>query len=151
MYFINQDKNQDPMSRSDGYVHAGIVFGELGSGAPGWTESVTINEAGRTDGTIKKRTFDKLSLLFSRTGLEIGGTMVYSAKQYFSTDGLVVIWSHKDNRAWAPETNSKIQIILTRKRLVNPTGGKVNSSLPIYQIGDDTDYPITYSGYNYGE
>ena len=147
-YFINQDPTQNATSRTEGYVHAGIVFGELGSGAPSWTESVTIDESGRTDGTIKKRSFDKLSLLFSKTGLEIGGVMVYSAQNYFETDGLVIFWSHQDNRAWAPETDSKVQIMLKRRRLVNPTGGKVNANNPIIQIGT-ADYPIEYYGYDY--
>ena len=150
-YFINQDTSMNATSRTDGYVHAGIVFGELGSDAPEWAEgvNVTINESGRTDGTIKKRTFDKLEMLFSKTGLERNGSFLFSAEDYFETDGLVVIWSHKDNRQWVP-ANMDYGISwsgITVKRLVNPTGGKVTESLPIYKLGDSTDYPINYNGY----
>ena len=150
-YFINQTADMNSSSRTDGYVHAGIVFAELGSDAPNWTESVTIDEAGRTDGTIKKRNFDKLPLLFSKTGLERNGRFLFTAKDYFTTDGLVVFWSHADNRQWAAASmDYNIGWSgVTVKRLVNPTGTKVDADKPIYQIGND-DYPIVYPGYNYG-
>ena len=147
-YFINQAEGMDPNSRTDGYVHAGIVFGKLGSDAASLVESVTIDESGRTDGAIKMRKFERLKLLFSETGLERNGSFLFTAKDYFKTDGLVVIWSHTDNRQWAAASLdysigwTGVQVT----RLVNPTGTKVVESKPIYKIGDGTDYPINYNG-----
>ena len=151
-YFINQSATQAAgdgwQSRTEGYVHAGIVFGELGNDAPNWTESVTINEGGRTDGAIKKRKFEKLPILFSKTGLEYSGTYLFTAKDFFDgTDGLVVIWSHTDGRAWTPDSiDIKWTFIIptAATRYVRPTNPQDLSNVITL---DTENYPINYNGY----
>ena len=158
-YFINQDTTMTS-NRTDGYVHTGIVFYDMGSESAMDTfqnsVSITVNEDARTDGTIKMRKFDLLPMRFSDMGVKYTYNWFGSTKEigfdgadYFGTDGYMLVWSHKDNRAWSAQSMSSL--LTNGTRYVNPSGGKVDSTKPIIQIGDNTDYKITYSGYTYGE
>ena len=144
-YFINQD-NSMTSNRTDGYVHAGVVFYRMGDSSAMDTVAgsitISINETARTDGTIKMRKFDLLDMRFSGMGIE----GVFTAKEHFGTDGIVKIWSHKDNRQWEAESAANL---IGGHRYVKPTGGVVDSTKPIIKIGDDTEYKITYTGYDY--
>ena len=148
-YFINQDTTMTS-NRTDGYVHAGVIYYSMGSESQMNTLAgqlaITINEDARTDGTIKMRKFDLCDMRFSAMGVKYG-SIGFTGADYFDTDAIVKVWSHADNRQWSAENMLNL---LRGHRYVNPSGGKVDSTKPIIQIGDNTDYKITYPGYNYG-
>ena len=157
-YFINQDTTQDPSSRTDGYVNAGILFAEIGSEAEigALNVNVVINDTNRKDGALKARKFETLDMRFVEEGatvpesIPLVGGMRITGKDILGTDGRFIVWSYKDGRNWKIDG---FEVGTPTTRYCSPTGGLIENYPTQYKLSnslenvDDSGYAIIYRGY----
>lgn len=159
-HLINQEQSQDPSSRSEGYINAGIAYAELGDAAEAVAIDLKITATNRDSSAyMNERTFaaavdtkfsDSLvtseGTLASLIKLALKAFKVNSIKDIVGSSGRLVWWSYADGRGWARGTS------FSEVLLVKPSGtATYELSIP-ESYEDTTANPIIYRGYydNYG-